>query len=54
MIESHIKEGAQKHKVENGKNGLEYGKSITDECINIKTSLKMLERMVRPQFNYFS
>lgn len=54
MIESHIKEGAQKHKVENGANGLEYGKSITDECINIKTSIKMLERMVTPQFNYFS
>lgn len=54
MIESHIKEGAQKHKVENGKNGLEYGKSITDECINIKTSVKLLERMVKKQFNYFS
>jgi len=54
MIESHIKEGAQKHKVENGVTGLEYGKSITDECINLKTSLKMLERMVKSQFNYFS
>jgi len=54
MIESHIKEGAQKHKVENGSKELEYGKSITDECINIKTSIKMLERMVTPQFNYFS
>jgi len=53
MIESHLKEGAQKHCVENGKDGLEYGKSITDECINIDTSLKMLERMVTCRFNYF-
>lgn len=54
MIESHIKEGAQKHKVENGANDLIYGKSITDECINLKTSYKMLERMLTPTFNYFN
>ena len=35
MIESHINEGAQKHDVKNGALGLIYGKSITDECINL-------------------
>jgi 3-deoxy-7-phosphoheptulonate synthase len=53
MIESHIKEGAQKHKVENGKTGLLYGVSITDECINLNTTYKMLERIVNARFNYF-
>jgi len=53
MIESHIKEGAQKHHVENGKVGLEYGKSITDECINLETSIKLFERMITKQFQYF-
>jgi len=54
MIESHINEGAQKHDVKNGALGLIYGKSITDECINLDTSLKMLQRIVTPSFNYFS
>jgi 3-deoxy-7-phosphoheptulonate synthase len=53
MIESHIKEGAQKHKVEQGATGLTYGMSITDECINLSTTVKMLERMCKPAFNYF-
>ena len=53
MIESHIEEGAQKHKVEDGKTGLVYGKSITDECINLSTTKKMLDRMCNPTFNYF-
>ena len=53
MIESHIKAGAQKHKIENGKNGLEYGKSITDECVTVNTAYRMLIRMITPTFNYF-
>lgn len=53
MIESHINEGAQKHHVENGKEGLIYGTSITDECINLDTALKMLQRIVTPNFKYF-
>jgi len=54
MIESNIKEGMQKHNIENGTCGLEYGKSITDACINLDTSLKMLERIVSLKFNYFT
>ena len=54
MIESNILEGCQKHNVENGKLGLEYGKSITDECVNLETSIKMLERMVNKQVSYFT
>jgi 3-deoxy-7-phosphoheptulonate synthase len=53
MIESHIYEGNQKHTVENGKQGLQYGKSITDECINIGTTYKMLERIASIHFTYF-
>lgn len=53
MIESHIKEGAQKHSTANGKDGLEYGKSITDECVGLATSQAMLERMITPKFKYF-
>ena len=53
MIESNIKEGAHKHSTANGKDGLEYGKSITDECVSLDTSLAMLERMVTPKFKYF-
>jgi len=53
MIESNILEGCQKHNVENGKIGLEYGKSITDECVNLETSIKMLERMINKQVSYF-
>jgi len=53
MIESNLLEGCQKHDVKNGKNGLEYGKSITDECVNLETSVKMLDRMINNQINYF-
>jgi 3-deoxy-7-phosphoheptulonate synthase len=53
MIESNILEGSQKHDVKNGKIGLEYGKSITDECVNFKTSIKMLERMIKEKNRYF-
>ena len=53
MIESNILEGCQKHDVKNGKNNLEYGKSITDECVNLETSIKMLERMVDKKSYYF-
>lgn len=53
MIESNIMEGSQKHNVKNGREGLEYGKSITDECVNLETSVKMLERMVSPISSYF-
>jgi len=53
MIESNIFEGCQKHDVKNGKEGLEYGKSITDECVNLETSIKMLERMVDKKIHYF-
>lgn len=53
MIESNIFEGCQKHDVKNGKEGLEYGKSITDECVNLETSIKMLERMVEKKIHYF-
>jgi len=53
MIESHLKEGSQKHSTENGKVGLEFGKSITDACVNLQTSFLMLKRMMSPNFNYF-
>jgi 3-deoxy-7-phosphoheptulonate synthase len=45
MLESNIHEGNQKHDVKNGKNGLEYGKSVTDACIGFEETellLKML------------
>jgi 3-deoxy-7-phosphoheptulonate synthase len=45
MIESNILEGCQKHDVKNGKEGLEYGKSITDECVSMEESIKMLEKL---------
>ena len=55
MIESNILEGCQKHNVENGKNGLEYGKSITDECVNFETSIKMIQRMTNSNIEaYFN
>ena len=54
MIESNILEGCQKHEVKNGKNNLEYGKSITDECVNLETSVRMLERMVDKKIHYFN
>jgi len=53
MIESNILEGCQKHNIKNGRIGLEYGKSITDECVNLETSIKMLERMVDKKVHYF-
>jgi 3-deoxy-7-phosphoheptulonate synthase len=54
MIESNIIEGCQKHDIKNGKLGLVYGQSITDECVNLETSIRMLERMVNKQTHYFS
>ena len=42
MIESNIKEGNQKL---SNPNNLEYGLSITDACVNLNTTTKMLERM---------
>ena len=51
MIESNILEGCQKHDVKNGKEGLEYGKSITDECVSMEESIKMLERMSSLKIN---
>jgi 3-deoxy-7-phosphoheptulonate synthase len=54
MIESNLVEGCQKHDVKNGKNGLKYGQSITDECVNLETSIKMLDRMVDKKMYYFS
>jgi 3-deoxy-7-phosphoheptulonate synthase len=41
MIESHIKEGNQKLCM-NDLSTLEYGKSITDSCVNIATTRQML------------
>lgn len=43
MIESHIKEGSQKHSVANGKVGLEYGKSVTDGCIGLEETARLFE-----------
>lgn len=54
MIESNLVEGCQKHDVKNGRNGLKYGQSITDECVNLETSVKMLDRMVDKKMYYFS
>lgn len=42
MIESHLKEGAQKIPKE-GKAGLEYGVSITDACVHWQDTVDMLE-----------
>ena len=42
MLESHIKEGNQKLVA---KNKLEYGKSITDACIDIKTTEFLLSKL---------
>ena len=42
MLESHIKEGNQKLL---NKNSLEYGKSITDACIDIQTTEKLLSTL---------
>ena len=40
MIESHLKEGNQKLS-----NQLEYGKSITDSCVNLETTDRILENI---------
>ena len=45
MIESHINEGQQKYDIERGPCELKYGVSITDGCVSLETSVKMLERM---------
>ena len=42
MLESHIKEGNQKLL---NNNNLEYGKSITDACINIQTTENLLSTL---------
>merc|ERR1719357_368256 len=42
MIESHIKEGKQKLDPSNPA-ALEYGKSITDSCVNLETTHQMLK-----------
>jgi len=46
MIESHIEAGAQKHQIQDGSLGLEYGKSITDECVSLEMTHAMLKRMI--------
>jgi 3-deoxy-7-phosphoheptulonate synthase len=42
MLESNIHEGAQK--VANGREGLRYGVSITDECISWETTERLIKR----------
>ena len=42
MLESHLKEGNQKL---GSKNDLEYGKSITDACIDIDTTKNLLKNL---------
>jgi len=44
MIESHIKEGKQKLDLCNP-GALEYGKSITDSCVNLETTYEMLKSL---------
>ena len=44
MLESHLKEGNQKL---GAKNELEYGKSITDACIDIKTTENLLSNLYK-------
>jgi len=46
MVESHLNDGAQKFTPgKDDPNQLEYGKSITDACINWDDSVKVLERL---------
>ena len=45
MIESNLKEGNQKLKSGCKLEDLEYGKSITDACVGLKDTTKMLKRM---------
>jgi 3-deoxy-7-phosphoheptulonate synthase len=46
MIESHIKDGAQKFTPgKDDPSQLEYGKSITDACINWEDSVNVLQRL---------
>lgn len=44
MIESHIEEGKQSIPAE-GPQGLKYGQSITDACINWETTVKALDTL---------
>ncbi|KAJ3040256.1 hypothetical protein HDV00_011234 [Rhizophlyctis rosea] len=43
MIESHLKEGNQKLDESKGREGLEYGVSITDACISWEQTVEVLE-----------
>jgi 3-deoxy-7-phosphoheptulonate synthase len=46
MIESHLNDGAQKFTPgKDDPSKLEYGRSITDACINWDDSVKVLERL---------
>ena len=46
MIESHLNDGAQKFTPgKDDPNKLEYGKSITDACINWEDSVNVLQRL---------
>ena len=45
MVESNIEEGNQKHTTAQAKRGLIYGKSVTDECISLKTTGEMFIRI---------
>ena len=51
MIESNLKEGSQKLKVGCE---LEYGKSITDSCVGLEKTSKMLERIASSWNKRFS
>ena len=45
MVESNIEEGNQAHTTTQGKRGLIYGKSVTDECISLKTTAEVFARI---------
>eukprot|EP01062_Namystynia_karyoxenos_P031104 TRINITY_DN2308_c0_g1_i1.p1 TRINITY_DN2308_c0_g1~~TRINITY_DN2308_c0_g1_i1.p1 ORF type:complete len:374 (+),score=116.86 TRINITY_DN2308_c0_g1_i1:87-1208(+) len=45
MIESNIVAGAQKHSIHTGKEGLVYGQSITDACVDFPTTEAMLRKL---------
>jgi len=45
MVESNIEEGNQTHNTAQGKCGLIYGKSVTDECISLKTTGEIFARI---------
>ncbi|MCB1088170.1 MAG: 3-deoxy-7-phosphoheptulonate synthase, partial [Verrucomicrobiae bacterium] len=44
MIESHLKEGAQKM---DGPDALEYGQSVTDACVGWETTVEMLHDLAK-------